>query len=1546
MRSDYLDLRSLLYELKESSILKTGRLFAPDTRIVSNILKLYRLLAAEENPTGDVRRLMHEGLNATGNSEFLRCLGTEGLNDWANASFQLIQKSGYNLLDMFESRVGDHPGRILFRDMSTLQPADWTYRQGLGMIKEIAAACITVVNSGCNGQNEPAVAIFCENSVAGACSDLACLMYGIPDTPLNIYFDNNILAGIFTSMAINIAVTDTAERCRQLLELKEKSGCSFVIFTTEPTEYEDGKSIISLPEYCKSLNKSYIDEILGARPRKDIRQAATVMFTSGSTGKPKGVSFSIYNIVSKRFARAAAVPHVGIDEVFLCYLPLYHTFGRYLELTGSIYWHGTYVFTGNPSADTLFSLFPEIAPSVFISIPLRWQQLYEKCLEFSGDQGIEIKEAIDRATGGNMKWGLSAAGWLSPQVFRFFQEAGIGLCSGFGMTEATGGITMTPPGRYAENTIGLPLPGIDTIIAENGEMFISGHYVAKYFDETKIGDIIEFPKGGGSDAAMPTGDVFRVLESGYYEIVDRVKDIYKNNKGQTIAPRTVETKFANVPGIKSAFLVGDGKPYNVLFIVPDFTDEILMTSGDTIKREYFRQIVNAANSALAPYERVINFALLDRDFEIEKGELTPKGSFNRKVIAENYKQLIENLYISNSINYDFDGFRVQVPRWFVRDLGILEDDIAAQSDGLFIPSMKKKLTILKLTAGESYIIGNLEYAVAGGMIDLGKFALQPMLWVANPELMSFAPCKEGWDTNTGNIIPAVQLPGAGSTTTQALPHMHPGRIKDVYLRVLNNRLTTILFGENGIALKTLLEIEPELEKSQGRITGLIRSRLEALARHPNEAIRCEAYRILLSDEPTPDYSRSFPAFLESGLTFLNDESIREIALDKMEKIRLELLRKRLYNYRAKLCWPCTEITRQQFESVFALLVKLVGYYPEYYESVRTELISWAMHKDDPALSAAALRCFNEAAEVYEALLHKNSPEFTQEEWLERLVFDEEFGSQEIERIKEVIVGTTFLKQSVMLAFEEPDFSLYDVPAGGMCSSRGRSERNSMIYRIAVNTNQKKHYDMQMVLREEYSSKRNLGTIFWLIAIEGHPFGPKVAPKLGCCRPELGARSMAFHGELSLWEKLRQMESIQSIGGKYSKLNQLRRLFISAMTAFFRGWANSGYKITPGFISPNNVLIPELDFKEGAVIISITGWEYYSSPLSLIEPLVHNFYKKILAHYPWIRYQLDLSWIFDSAVEALGYEKAHEFFGELKHFLRGSNIPGIGNESLAGALNLYMAESARNYYMPLALLNAIDRYGEWAGSNPNATAAAKEDTVIELYRLYDLGRFPEIARYSLYRYTYFDGISSGITKTFDDLIAAMYLNNSRPAVQLIELSDLQGAIESPADLEVFSRLVFPHQSKPKKFELFRQSSEQIALHSYITDTFGISYVIREPASPGEAGQLFRLFIIEKYPNSFTDEGRYFVVTDTAGRVVGGICYRAHDAETVHLDGVIVNSQLKGRGIGSAMLDDFINRMINNKYRILKTHFYLRNFYEKKGFTVDKKWGALVKYLNDK
>ncbi|MDG1224861.1 MAG: AMP-binding protein, partial [Candidatus Marinimicrobia bacterium] len=513
------------------------------------------------------------------------------------------------------------------------------------------------------------IGILSHNQYKSAVVDLACLSSGIRIIPIPLNATREHL--IFITKEANIT---------HLFLGGEKA-----IQLWSSTKYDDKIIIIDVNDIGLLQNKSISWEMfhdkfsqnqkydnMNELSDQDMNSTITIMYTSGSTSNPKGVKFSQLNIISKRFSRALALPDISNNDKFLCYLPLFHTFGRYFELMGSIFWGATYTFAESPSFNSLLKDFKIISPTIFISIPKRWVQIYE-LMDSSMDLDLSTKEKINTKlkdiTGGSLKWGLSAAGYLDPDIFIFFHDNKINLMSGYGMTEATGGITMTPPNEYVEDTVGRALPGISLKIEEDGELCMKGPYISKGFYKD---DNSESFKNGW----FYSGDIFKE-ENGYYFIIDRKKDIYKNSRGQTIAPQKIENLFQDFDLVKSVFLVGDGKEYNTVLIYPnkENIDFNLQNMNESQVQNIFSAMLISINGFLSPFERIVNFAIINRDFSNHRNELTQKGTYKRKNILQNFDLEIESMYKKDYVSLYNSDKEIKFPNWLIREIGTIKSNI-------------------------------------------------------------------------------------------------------------------------------------------------------------------------------------------------------------------------------------------------------------------------------------------------------------------------------------------------------------------------------------------------------------------------------------------------------------------------------------------------------------------------------------------------------------------------------------------------------------------------------------------------------------------------------------------------------------------------------------------------------------------------------------------------------------------------------------------------------------------------------------------------------
>jgi len=561
-----------------------------------------------------------------------------------------------------------------------------------------------------------------------------------------------------------------------------------------------------------------------------------------------------------------------------------------------------------------------------------------------------------------------------------------------------------------------------------------------------------------------------------------------------------------------------------------------------------------------------------------------------------------------------------------------------------------------------------------------------------------------------------------------------------------------------------------------------------------------------------------------------------------------------------------------------------------------------------------------------------------------MVFEEGITEYEIERLTTAFAQTTFLHKSIALAFDAHNCDLMDIPLGGIWFSRLLSQRGHHLYRVSVNTNEGNHYELMVTLREDYAAPPTRKVLCWLMAISDHPHGPGTLPRLGCSRADLGVMSIAFVNDLTVWERIREFNSsrIDVFVRHHSEF--LSKLFTRAMSTFFATCRNSGYQIVPGYPSPTNVVVQEPDYRQREFILSLGGCHDYEGPLSIVRPLLKNFYQQTIMHYPWALNIIDLTWIFDACVEALGIEEGREFLRTLESDL--STQKSTGEETLHLKLMTYLEAFGDTYYVPVPLRSAIARYEEWNDVNPDATAQAKEKQVDTLYRLYAINRFDEIARYHMYRHTYFGDASVEIGMAFDYLLAILHEKPDTPAITAPALSELQSTLQSKDDRRVFGHLVFPRAREVLDLEVLTtgdRSVKQVIVKSQITARDGTQYFVREATEPSEIGQLYRLFLNQRHSKTISELDRFLVIVDSLDRLVGGVCYEIESEKVVYLDGIVIARQLQSSGLGSALLEDFCMRMSNFGFEVVRTHFYRRHFYLKRSFQTDKRWPGLVRFL---
>jgi long-chain acyl-CoA synthetase len=260
-------------------------------------------------------------------------------------------------------------------------------------------------------------------------------------------------------------------------------------------------------------------------------------------------------------------------------------------------------------------------------------------------------------TGGRMRFFVSGGAALPREFGEFFESAGMTIIEGYGLTETSPVISANRLDNFRFGTVGQPIPGVEVKIAGDGEILSRGPNTMKgYWNlPAETAEIID------KEGWLHTGDIGRFDAEGFLHITDRKKHLFVSSGGKNIAPQPIENLFLGSKYIEQFMLIGDRRMFLTALIVPDF-DALrefadarnipYSDNGDLVKHPEVNQLIETdigdIQKDLANYERVRKFTLLERQFSIEEGELTPKLSVRRKIVEEKYRELIEGMYQGRS----------------------------------------------------------------------------------------------------------------------------------------------------------------------------------------------------------------------------------------------------------------------------------------------------------------------------------------------------------------------------------------------------------------------------------------------------------------------------------------------------------------------------------------------------------------------------------------------------------------------------------------------------------------------------------------------------------------------------------------------------------------------------------------------------------------------------------------------------------------------------------------------------------------------------------
>ncbi len=1506
---------------------------------------LARLNAAGDSPSLDLRRRAWDLLDILRRSRLLCRITEAGATAaWAAHFLALIDASHFTFGQLFAQRVESYGDRPLFRVPGPQSMKIIAWNQAAGRV-DLAARGLLALTDGGVGR----VAILSENRLESALIDFACLSSGIVDVLIPATASWGDVAYMLGEARAGTVIVSSREQLQKVQQCRNAlpNLTTVVAFDADAAS----RGIVPFEHVLERAAEVPYDVLEARRNGVRIGDLATVMYTSGTTGVPKGICFSNRNMVFKRFARALAMPEIGEQDVFLAYLPLFHTFGRFLELQGAVFWGAGYCFALDPAIETLVRQMQDLQPTIFISVPMKWIQLYDFIrhqVDVESANDATIRAAIRRTVGSRLRWGFSAAGYLDPEIFRFFQRNGVELMSGFGMTEVTGGITMTPPGRYKDDSQGPALPGVEIGLASDNELVVRGPYVA-----------MGYLSASGTESALSedgwfhTGDLFDMDEEGYVRIIDRKKEIYKNVQGETIAPQKIENLFRDFESVGRIFVVGDNRPYNTALIYPnpEFKDLNFRSLQPSEIREYFRSLVVTANSFLAPYERIVAFSIIDRDFEAEQDELTPKNTFRRKVIEKNFAHVIRLLYQRTTFNVG--GAQVVFPNWLFQVLGFTAQGVHVEGCSLALISAGASLEIQR-TGEDEVQVGSAIYHGGRSTIDLGLLLSTPKLWLGNEQLVNFVPLDIGLrhsrrrspaDLAWKRRVQAYQPSDGDRESALSMQSKISMDFMDLHVAAL------LLGAVNAAdALLGVRLLETALGTEENPVVDSARCVLARAVDAESAAAVRRSFQLLAIAEQSSRYRDTVASFLDAPVRMLDTETTAVIVEHDLSPDRLEVF---IAESEARsMCADSASRTLDTADDLLALLANYGVAHPTQYRTLRAVLTRLALSAPLERTRARAKNLRNRLTEGFRKWLGMPSriavdPETGREyRWNDVVAFDDDVDAEARNRLLAAIRSTPLLAEAAFLFSDKATVALADILPGGVWVRLLGEDQAKSVYCVSVKTRMGEQFDLAINMIRQLSESQIDEEIDWLIV----------------CAEQRGSGALveAFGGfweSHGLWtEEFIPGDTLDRALNRLSRLRQDEERYMtvwphaawSGLSRYVDFWNRTGRRLVIADPAPEKLIVPLHDYQTGARLVSITSRQSFVSIVSMLQAFREQFVACVERDHPRLAGIVGWDVILSSVLETLGEQEGCAL---LREILGAADLHST--EELRTAVEKYLHSVERRGFLPRRLFFAARRFRRWLQINSNATLHAQAAMLHELHATYGLSQLESIypeTRVRAFRETVLSNASQHLADALEDIIQRLRQRQILPTDLSAVVTDLRAQlILTPAENYFLTRLSYPYLRPEDEAELVASAPgtvRQSDMVVTIVDADGDTFQIRHALSPREVGRLHRMFLAAKLSVEFRPEHRFLVAVNERGILMGGLFYELQrEARSAHMDKVVVSERYQRKGVAAALLEELFKRLKTSGFQSLTTGFFQPQFFYRLGFVIEGGYAGLVRSLAD-